>query len=55
MPVRLGGLLALIHTAPAVDLLTRGVVGPSDPGSWNRYAYVGGDPTNFNDPQGLIK
>jgi len=26
--------------------------GPSDPGSWNRYAYVGGDPVNFNDPRG---
>jgi RHS repeat-associated protein len=29
--------------------------GPADPGSWNRYAYVGGDPVNFNDPAGLIK
>jgi RHS repeat-associated protein len=24
-----------------------------DPGSWNRYAYVGGDPVNFGDPSGL--
>jgi len=26
---------------------------PNDPGSWNRYAYVGGDPVNKNDPSGL--
>jgi RHS repeat-associated protein len=25
----------------------------SDPGSWNRYAYVGGDPVNRIDPEGL--
>jgi RHS repeat-associated protein len=25
---------------------------PSDPGTWNRYLYVGGDPVNFNDPTG---
>jgi RHS repeat-associated protein len=25
----------------------------SDPGSWNRYAYVGNDPVNFRDPSGL--
>jgi len=24
----------------------------SDPGSWNRYAYVGGDPVNRSDPSG---
>ncbi|MBX9602273.1 MAG: hypothetical protein K2X35_14795, partial [Bryobacteraceae bacterium] len=27
--------------------------GPADPGSWNRYAYVGGDPVNNTDPEGL--
>jgi RHS repeat-associated protein len=26
--------------------------GPSDPGSWNRYSYVGGDPVNYLDPRG---
>lgn len=30
-------------------------VGPRDPGSWNRYAYVQGDPVNFNDPAGLVR
>jgi RHS repeat-associated protein len=29
--------------------------GPSDPGSWNRYAYVEGDPINFLDSQGLYQ
>jgi RHS repeat-associated protein len=29
--------------------------GPSDPGSWNRYAYVQGDPVNFSDPEGLFR
>ncbi len=28
--------------------------GPSDPGSWNRYAYVLGDPANSVDPEGLL-
>jgi RHS repeat-associated protein len=28
--------------------------GPSDPGSWNQYAYVGGDPINFRDRSGLF-
>jgi RHS repeat-associated protein len=28
--------------------------GPADPGSWNRYAYVQGDPINAYDPQGLM-
>ena len=26
--------------------------GPADPGSWNRYAYAGGDPVNHKDPTG---
>jgi len=25
---------------------------PGDPGTWNRFAYVGGDPVNRNDPRG---
>jgi len=29
--------------------------GPADPGSWNRYTYVGGDPVNKSDPLGLFE
>lgn len=29
--------------------------GASDPGSWNRYTYVGGDPINTYDPSGLVR
>ena len=29
--------------------------GAADPGSWNRYSYVEGDPTNFGDSSGLLK
>jgi hypothetical protein len=28
---------------------------PSDPQSWNRYAYVQGDPVNFADSSGLFR
>ena len=28
--------------------------GPTDPGSWNRYAYTAGDPVNRHDPRGLL-
>lgn len=30
-----------------------GSAGPGDPGSWNRYSYVQGDPANANDSSGL--
>jgi RHS repeat-associated protein len=29
--------------------------GASDPGSWNRFGYVGGDPTNWVDVSGLLQ
>jgi RHS repeat-associated protein len=29
--------------------------GPNDPGSWNRYSYVGGDPLNYIDSNGLFR
>jgi hypothetical protein len=29
--------------------------GAADPGSWNRYGYVGGDPVNWYDPDGLFQ
>ncbi|MCC7155576.1 MAG: RHS repeat-associated core domain-containing protein [Bryobacterales bacterium] len=29
--------------------------GPTDPGSWNRYSYVQGDPVNYHDPAGLMQ
>ena len=32
----------------------RGSGGPNDPGSWNRYAYVEGDPINLRDSHGLF-
>ena len=33
---------------------TKSAAGPRDPGSWNRYAYVQGDPVNAKDPRGLF-
>jgi len=37
----------------SVDPSTAG--NPADPASWNKYAYAGGDPINFNDPWGMEK
>jgi hypothetical protein len=33
--------------------LTKGSYDPSNPQSFNRYAYLQGDPVNFVDPTGL--
>jgi len=30
----------------------KGSAGPGDPGSWNRFGYVQGDPVNWRDPRG---
>lgn len=35
------------------DPLILSAADPKDPGSWNRYAYAGGDPVNRSDPAGL--
>jgi RHS repeat-associated protein len=32
----------------------KGASDPNNPGSWNRYAYVQGDPVNAKDPRGLF-
>jgi hypothetical protein len=37
------------------DPLGLGAVKMGDPGSWNRFAYVQGDPVNYKDPKGLIR
>ncbi len=36
------------------DPMGIGTADPSNPGSWNRYTYVQGDPVNFKDPHGLL-
>jgi len=43
-------------TSPDPYVATDGSVDdPSDPQSWNRYAYVEGDPVNYYDPDGLLQ
>jgi RHS repeat-associated protein len=39
---------------PSPDPLGLGTVDPSDPQSWNRYAYVGNNPLAATDPTGLF-
>jgi RHS repeat-associated protein len=36
------------------DPLGLGAVNLGEPGSWNRFAYVQGDPVNYTDPEGLL-
>ena len=40
-------------TADPYRAMASGANNPADPGSWNRYAYVGDDPVNFGDQAGL--
>jgi RHS repeat-associated protein len=37
----------------SADPLGMNAASPANPGSWNGYSYVGGDPTNFTDETGL--
>jgi RHS repeat-associated protein len=50
-PVRVYDSNAARFTTP--DPLGLKAVRLGNPGSWNRYAYAGGDPINFIDPDGL--
>jgi RHS repeat-associated protein len=45
--------LARFMTPDPYRATTDSVNNPADPGSWNRYGYGGGDPTNLYDPNGL--
>src|SRR5205807_2796175 len=40
-------------TADPYRATSTGASDPTDPGSWNRYAYVGSDPVNRKDPTGM--
>jgi RHS repeat-associated protein len=41
-------------TADPYAATTSSPTDSSTPGSWNRYAYVQGDPVNYGDPEGMI-
>jgi RHS repeat-associated protein len=42
------------NTADPYMASARGANNPNDPGSWNHYAYTGGDPVNRFDPTGQL-
>ena len=45
--------LGRFNTPDPYMAAAHGANNPSDPGTWNRYAYVGGNPASKKDPKGL--